>query len=774
MRSAAALVLALATGALAYDSKCYVSGGGECAPGPQSARERWMGDSDEHRQLWERTRELAKLPPSASADFSLDVFTDDRRIDVAGTLTPTLEPVAFFDAALVQTRTMSAGEFSQLPDFGFALWDWVTGLETCPLDPALPQPAAPGPCHDFTTHMGTVNSNHFLPQAQVFFAYYHQLALGRAAVCRTMKERLDQQGPDFQPFVEACRQQALVLEAIGHHFLQDAWSSGHMWERWGSPDLIDFTDLPRSLLVAMTSGLIHGARGVLQEQARFVGYDVNDALCAPGPFVTFATAGTPAAPGLGDLFLGALLAGDGASFPVQFDHFFSCATTSLRQVFQATGETLDPVDAPLREVADPTGEECFGQRATNRAMAAGIGLDYTDPVGTPHRIELDSLQAAQLIPLASAFVGGDTNNVNPAVVAQYAFDMSAIVARARVRAALEPTGTDLARGGLGTLLGVQPNSAFLQQPPAPYIDPPLPWPDPGTAANDAPGRALGLARAFHRSHAIEWCNRFRSGHPDFLDVEALRSKIETLRAIQATADEIEAACAVCTEFAARHLRVGTGEGDYDRAREPLCHFLADDPDAAQYVYQPGEASDGIPALARGYCGCGCPTEFAGTLSANIDQSSFTDENGRTRNGFEHKTFTVSSLLLNPNGTFTATGTFSISSLDAFTFPGDPGETCHTSTTVNGGGAITGYDGTLANPVGSLQAVATISRASDISPCMGQPGSTSTTPSQQSFFSPQSTPTFQNGCLVGMTWNFFFFDPSTNTTDSISGELSAVN
>src|SRR4030095_16559643 len=107
------------------------------------------------------------------------------------------------------------------------------------------------------------------------------------------------------------------------------------------------------------------------------------------------------------------------------------------------------------------------------------------------------------------------------------------------------------------------------------------------------------------------------------------------------------------------------------------------------------------------------------------QSSFAEENGRARNGFEHKTFTVSSLLLNPNGTFTATGTFSISSLDAFTFPGDPGETCHTSTTVHRGGAITGYDGTLANAVGSLEAVATISRASDISPCMGQPGSTST-------------------------------------------------
>ncbi len=29
----------------------------------------------------------------------------------------------------------------------------------------------------------------------------------------------------------ACETEAKVLEAIGQHYLQDAWSMGHLWER---------------------------------------------------------------------------------------------------------------------------------------------------------------------------------------------------------------------------------------------------------------------------------------------------------------------------------------------------------------------------------------------------------------------------------------------------------------------------------------------------------------------------------------------------------------
>src|SRR5262245_19130735 len=268
IRGVALALLLVAGTAQAYDSRCYV-GGAPCHDGPESARNRWIGPSDEHRQLWERTVELAGVPSSvvlALNDFTLDVFAADDVVGVGtGQSIPTVTPVAFGDAERLRSRTMSAGEFAQLPDFGFSLWDWATGFETCPLDAALGAPARLDACHGFKTHMGAVNSKHFLPQAQAFYAYYHQLALGRAAACTAMKDRIVARGgrvDTFGSFLDACGREAFVLEAIAHHFLQDAWATGHMWERWGSPDLLDFTDLPQSLLIAMTSGLIHGARGV--------------------------------------------------------------------------------------------------------------------------------------------------------------------------------------------------------------------------------------------------------------------------------------------------------------------------------------------------------------------------------------------------------------------------------------------------------------------------------------------------------------------------------
>src|SRR5262249_11813355 len=468
-------------------------------------------------------------------------------------------------------------------------------------------PAPLDACHAFKTHMGAVNSNHFLPQAQAFYAYYHQLALGRAAACKTMKDRIVARGGQvdtFSSFLDACGQEAFVLEAIAHHFLQDAWATGHMWERWGSPDLRDFTDLPQSLLIAMTSGLVHGARGVLQDAIGFAGFDVHDPLCAPGSPVRFIPGPiTATVAGLGDLYLRQLLEQDGAAFPAQYFQLFSCAATSVRQVDRALGNEPGPLDPALIEVDDPAGSACFAQRVTNAAMAAGIGLDLTTPLGTSVRIELDSLQATELVPLASAFTGADLQNVNPLLVASYQFDLSRIVSHASRQAAGQRDATDVGSGGLGTLLGIDRNATYVQQPLAPYVDPPLPWPGSNTGANDAAAHALAIARTFHAAHATDWCNRFHAGAPDGTDLELLRSHVHVLKDSGIGGEDLDAACAACQTFVSRSLRVGKNEGDYDTAREPLCHFLADDPASAQYVYQPGTGIDTVEALAGVYCGC---------------------------------------------------------------------------------------------------------------------------------------------------------------------------
>ena len=616
-RAAWLLVLLVATPAAGWDSRCYlatpvpdptVPGGvrAECKVGPETARNRWIGPSDEHRALLELGRIAGGLPHAVSGDTPLPVFTGDTPVDVAGQQEPSLQPVNFADTKRQQDRTMSVPELAQLPDQAYSLWDWALGDETCPVDAAVPAQD----CHDFGGHMGPVNSNHFVPQSGAFYAYYHSMALQRAADCARLTTRLGSETARFADFQVACEREALMIEAVGQHFLQDAWASGHMWERWGSPDPADFGSLTDALLVAMTSGLIHGARAVLETlpdllpdiiAAQVVGFQFNDPLNAPDPAVGFRSPGDTAThAGLGDLYLTDLLAGQSGSFRDTYTRLLSCEAAGLRAVYAAAGApegALPPLGPPFFPV-DPTSDSCFGQRVTNQAMVKGIGLDFSLADGTPERLELDSLAATQLVPALSKRAGGTPT---PAETAQYQVDMAHIVAVARLTGQASPDGVELASGVLPPLLGIQANGQYVKSVLAPYVDPPPPWPAAsGTGA--ATDRAAALARTFHRAHAIDWCNRFRGGSPDRLDVDVLRANAATAKQTGAPQEEIDARRAVCEEFAARHLRVGTGETSYDTSREPLCHFLADDPASTQYVYQPGGMSDDVPTLAAIYCG----------------------------------------------------------------------------------------------------------------------------------------------------------------------------
>jgi hypothetical protein len=788
VRAAVAIVLLLATRALAWDSRCYVDGGAECLPGRPTARSRWLGPSDEHRALLELGRIFGGLPPSTSGDFTLPVFTANGTFDLvfanvdppaAAVEVTSFQPVAFVDATRMQSRTMSVPEFAQLPDHAYSLWDWAFGNETCPIDPQVDVDK----CHEFKTHMGPVNSNHFVPQSAFFYGYYHQLALDRATDCALMKTRLMTAAGRFDDFPVACEREALVLEAVGQHFLQDAWASGHMWERWGSPDLADFPTLTDALLVAMTAGLIHGARAVLEDLPAAVAaplgtseYHFDDPLNAPNAAVVFlGPSETVPHPGVGDLYLTNLIAQQGAGFPDEFARLFSCEAAGLRAVYEASGAPEGPLQ-PLRPglfPVDPTSDACFGQRVTNAAMQQGIGLDFSTPGGTPVRLELDSRIVTRLVPALSMAAGG---NPNEAQTTRYRVDMAHIVSVARLTAGANPNGVDLASGTLPPLLGIEANGHFVKTPLASYVDPTLPWPAPPDATGAAADRAAALARTFHRAHAIDWCNRFHAGEPNGLDVDALRAKVATLESAGAPAADVAGACATCMEFAARHLRVGTSEADFDPTREPLCHFLADAPDTAQYVFQPGSPGDDVPTLARGYCNCECLTAFEGSVSDNIDQTDFTDPNtGTTRHGFEHDEYQGIRLEQQPDGTFTATGTFMHSSLDDFMFDGNPGERCESKLTETGTGVVTAYGGTHDHPDGSLHATATVTQTLEFTPCMGMPGGTDTSMSEKEFITSTGivTPSTSAGCLTGLTFGFFFFDPTTNTTDSTSGQLTAV-
>lgn len=598
--------------ASAYESKCYLHDSNRnpnplitepaCPPGPPAVRNRWIGFLDEHRRMFERSRVFAGLPEDVSQTVALRVFTGAEPYE--GGDEPSLMPVPFHQAERVQVRYLTPGELAQLPDFSYALWDWAMGNETCPLPEVVTDAAT---CHDFRSHMGAVNSNHFLPQAQHFYAHLHGLAMGRAAECAAMQAQMGDAAPRFATYLKACEVEALTLEAVGHHFLQDAWSTGHMWVRWGSPDLEDFeddagqVDRSRAVLVAMSTGMIHGARGVLQDLADdipfwapYAGLDVNDALCAPRDGVDWRDGrDLVTRPGLGDDYLLSLQPqGD---FADQHEQLYSCAMTALRDVYTASGQqhgALADHDPGLR-LTDPQDALCFGQRVTNLAWFLGLGIDYTDRAGVEHHIAMDSETIARALFLGSWVFGGA--RLPRRVQNQWRNDMAGMIAEAELWAEFLPNHTQMAQGEMGPLVGVPTNDHFADKTPiASYVDPQLPWPataDPDLA--QAGEKATALARVFHRAHVADWCAEI-----DGAGLESLRAHAEdpTL-----DADARAAACEACAEFAVRHLRVGENAGQYDAAAEPVCHYLSDDP---AYIYQPARGQADTSSLARSWCGCG--------------------------------------------------------------------------------------------------------------------------------------------------------------------------
>lgn len=604
------LLLALPPVARAYDSMCFEfpDTGLEpsayprdpevaCTPfaGPNTARHRWIGALDEHRRLWERTRELSGIPDGVSATAKLRVFTAKLEVPLdPERMGPTLMP-NLAQVERVRERAFTPGELAQLPDFSYALWDWAQGHETCPLEGTDGDPIR---CHDFATHMGPVNSNHFLPQSQHFYTRYHTLAVARAQACGDMKTKLGANAARFDAYLKACEIEALALEAVGQHYLQDAWSMGHMWERWGGPELTDFPEegeqrRARAVLVALVSGLFHGARGVLQKLPDWTSFDVNDAMNAPHEQVKYRTTSGAVVPGIGDDYIQEFPDDlQRGTYAAQARSLFSCAVAGMREVYGATGQAhgpMNPRDGRLVAL-DPASEDCFGQRATNAAMLAGAAIQVK-VAGGQIDLPLNSRVASWMIPQ----VGGSAGEIEvpESTKNHFRVDLGRIVSVTRLLAKKDPNGVEAATGRLGALLGAKPNSESVGRTPiASYGEPDLPWPATADAVTpDAQKRADSLGSAFHRAHAADWCSVVGASELTGLRARVNNQELDT--------EGKAAACEACSEFASRHLRIGS-EGAHDTTKEPLCRFLTASP---AYVYQAANGAADATQLARAWCGC---------------------------------------------------------------------------------------------------------------------------------------------------------------------------
>ena len=583
--------------------------GPEKNPGPKEARNTWSFSepTNEHANLLLDAASAGGIPASLLlGSFQLSVFTDAKRTvptNEDGSQTDkSIAPVFFGLADGKVTRGYTVPGFAGLPDHSYSLWDWVLGNEVCPTGTVTAAPGNPVSCHTLSSHLGPVNSTHFPPQAENIYRWYHSLAIDRATNCKdltdrkmasnlqtTAKDRLDQ-------MIMECEREALSIEAVGQHFLQDTWAIGHMWERWGFPDIKRFpaeapapeADAERRLrasIVALTAGLIHGAEaktGTPDQMSR-----------GDDPDVAWSTPGIRNSPGIGDIHLNELKAG--GAYLTQQTRLIQCSARGLREVYAKTAQAHGalPPNGAIDSV-NLLSNECFAQRAINRALKRGFGLDTG----------LGFLPLGGLVD--NAVFGFSLHVVNPlptlATISRlrerYVLEIANLALRVNEQALLDRDGTSLAESGLDAvsssrrlmpppIMGVFRNGFVTQDPPQRYADPKLPWPSSiGTPPHiDNPeNHARSIARAFHLAHVADWCT----------DPEAsLASLTQRVTDLQAALADDTIACEICTEFASRHVSIG--------GTASICAAATASADLQSFIARPGITD--IRDAAQDKCGC---------------------------------------------------------------------------------------------------------------------------------------------------------------------------
>ncbi len=617
-------MILLLSNAMAWQSMCYT--GHEdyshpdhpavCEDGYEKARNRWVWDEGfygdiripEHEWIWAKAAKKSGVPlecngcdgPGIFEDYELDTFVRPDHLEQNFTsIWPRGDIVGE-----KYTRTLRAGEMSQLPDMSYSLWDWAMGNEVCPVSDVL---SVTG-CHRFDQHMGGLNSNHFLPQSEHFYRWYHDLAIARASQCNEAHEKLNHlygEREDLQEYVLACERSAMTIEAVGQHYLQDSWSSGHMWERWGSPQLEPWLaasggDYPeaigRAMLVSMVAGSWHGVKGVMADPSSFTSnhvYEWDDPLCAPAPsgywdttlerfvgegvveYVDLKTGQRQAA--VGDIFYSESL---NSPYDVQHDSMLKCSVGGIRQVYEATGQAHGALENPgTGTVLDPEStNDCFGQRVTNASLETGAGIHSGTAPNQRRSLAHEFLWTGGKLKYDGGFWGlvqGQEEVDVEQLEEQFQKEFGAFLVYVGVRAKLGEYSTDLARGfaemnGSKSFMGIEPNSAYMKPlgtKPAEWVDPKLPW-----DLDEERGEALSLVFA----DASAWG---RCGQMDEKDLNALRHL-----AWPVVPEKRDFAVkGLCEQLVGPFLRIGTGAGHYndEEDMEPLCHFS---PNAGSFVY----------------------------------------------------------------------------------------------------------------------------------------------------------------------------------------------
>lgn len=622
-----------------------------CEPGLGFARGAQLG---EHARIVREALRAAGLSSFGDRAFEL-AYWSDRHTVLTGdpgspmqTL-PTIAPARIGRMSAQVTRTLSIPAFAQVPDGSHSLGDFLFGNEHCPVGGLPRRPGVDNrACHTFATHMGMINSSHFVPQARDAYARYHAAAAAVARRCAALDEALAgmthpylvEHGPAM---VQSCEREALALEAVGSHFLADALSTGHMWERWGSP-LAPPTPALRhdAVVVAIVSGFIHGWRSVVRDILPVDPLELqHDRLCLAGPgddgdadAVRWRRAGQAPVLGGGDLYLLPCTAFDrsrdhavstGAQYGRQYRRLLACAGRGFAEIYDLGPRTQGPRPEPQstqlreldRDVTSSSSDVCWESRVTNRSFRAG--WDGTFDLTDPGRVTRLALRVA--VGRTGATTGPSDSEIavtRDRMRVQLA-EMGLHVVR-RARAAADDT--DLATLGDGPMrrfLGYERNSDRRAEiASAPFLDgaDPSEWRDsPGASCRadaDCPSGEVcdptavalvgGPACVRHEASILR---AFRPGelayhcaHVTRDDLDAAREQCRLLGG---------AACEACADNLLPHLRnacnassyaaaVAAGQTDHGSACDALreARVVSAAPAA---VYRPHRRGDGAAARA---------------------------------------------------------------------------------------------------------------------------------------------------------------------------------
>ena len=261
------------------------------------------------------------------------------------------------------TRQYTRPGFAALPDHSYSLGDWAAGNEVCPPGTSATSEDDATVCHSFS-RLGVVNSLHFLPQAEHTYMRHHQLAMKRADECKALFEQFSRSGAYsfygsiVREMVQQCEQEALLIEAVGQHFLQDAFAIGHMWERWGYPTFGEYPDsdpknrLYRAGAASLLAGMIHGSESVTDAPDLMSAGNHVAVAFDPG----FLVQGQTPYVGIGDIHVSELL--NGAVYSDQRQLLLSCSQAGMQEVYDRTGMTWGARQHPATESIGSVGS-CF-------------------------------------------------------------------------------------------------------------------------------------------------------------------------------------------------------------------------------------------------------------------------------------------------------------------------------------------------------------------------------------------------------------------------------